>query len=115
MFLKMLSEQTGGALSIESREKSEHPDDHGTQVTATFCQTHIDCPPLGDVISTVVTLIQGHPDRDFLFSHTGEGGQATLDTRELRAVLEEVPLDSFEVLQWIQGALQEQYDTAGAT
>ena len=32
-----------------------------------------------------------------------------LDTRELREVLEDVPLNSYDVMQWIEGNLQEQY------
>ncbi len=109
--LRLAAEQTGGSVTVESRHREEHPTDHGTRVTAVFHHHHIDCPPLGDVVSTVITLIQGHPDTDFRFIHTRPAGDPVeLDTRELRQVLEDVPLDSFEVLQWIQGFLTEQYE-----
>jgi len=109
--LRMTAEMTGGTLSVTSRHKDAYPTDHGTCVTAVFHHRHIDCPPLGDVVSTVITLIQGHPDTDFLFRHIRPAGEAVeLDTRELRTVLEGVPLNSFEVLQWIQGFLNEQYE-----
>lgn len=109
--LRMAAEQTGGSVTVESRHKDTHPADHGTRVTAVFHHRHIDCPPLGDVVSTLTTLIQGHPDTDFLFRHTRpEGEPVELDTRQLRTVLEGVPLNSFEVLQWIQGFLTEQYE-----
>ena len=99
----------GGDVTVTSRHEAEHPDDHGTTVTAVFHTDHIDCPPLGDVIATVTTLIQGHPDTEFLFRHEREGRDPVeLDTRELRLVLEDVPLDSYEVLQWIQGFLRSQ-------
>ena len=107
--LKLEAEMTGGSLTIQSRAAAEHPEDHGTTVTAVFVKSHIDCPPLGDVVATVVTLIQGHPDTDFLFLHRLEDREVSLDTRELRAVLEDVPLNTYEVLQWIEGSLQEQY------
>ena len=111
--LRMAAEQTGGSVTVESRHRDAHPDDHGTQVTAVFHHRHIDCPPLGDVVSTVTTLIQGHPDTDFRFTHIRPAGTPVeLDTRELRLVLEDVPLDSFEVLQWIKGFLDEQYEGA---
>jgi Tfp pilus assembly protein PilP len=58
-----------------------------------------------------VTLIQGHPDVDFLFTHKTENAEITLDTRELREVLENVPLDTFEVLIWIKENLEEQYNS----
>ncbi len=109
--LKLAAEMTGGDMTITSRAAAEHPADHGTVVTARFVTDHIDCPPLGDVIATLVTLIQGHLDTDFRFCHhTADGREVTLDTRELRAVLEDVPLNTYEVLQWIEGSLREQYE-----
>lgn len=103
--LKLEAEMTGGNMTVESRVGN------GTTVTAVFHPDHIDCPPLGDVIATVTTLIQGHPDTDFYFRHTRQDlPTVELDTRELRQVLEDVPLDSYEVLQWIEGYLREAYE-----
>ena len=102
---KMAAEQTGGRLEIVS----DTGEDHGTTVTAYFYKDHLDFTPLGDVISTVTTLIQGHPDTDFLFTHLIDDNEIRLDTRELRAVLEGVPLNTYDVLEWIRGYLEEQY------
>lgn len=102
---KMAAEQTGGKLEIIS----DTGEDHGTTVTAYFYKDHLDFTPLGDVISTVTTLIQGHPDTDFLFTHLIDDKEIRLDTRELRAVLEGVPLNTYDVLEWIRGYLEEQY------
>ena len=107
--LKLACEQTGGTLSIISRTKDQYPEAHGTEVSATFFKNHIDFTPLGDVISSIVTLIQGHPDRDFLFIHRTEEHEVYLDTREIRQVLEDVPLDTYEVILWIGDNLREQY------
>ena len=104
--LKLAAEQCGGELSIQSQTDESS---HGTSVTAVFYKNHIDFTPLGDVISSVVTLIQGHPDTDFLFSHKKENGEVTLDTREIRAVLDGVPLDTYDVIKWIEESLKEQY------
>lgn len=108
--LKLEAEMTGGSLTVESKHKDAYPDDHGTVVTAVFHTDHIDCPPLGDTVSTVVTLIQGHPDTDTRFFHKKNEREISLDTREMRAVLEGVPLDTFEVLEWVRESLGEQYD-----
>ena len=105
--LKLACEQTGGTLDITS---SVGEDDHGTTLRAIFFKNHIDFTPLGDVTSSIVTLIQGHPDTDFLFCHKTERGEVTLDTREIRAVLEDVPLDTYEVICWIRSNIEEQYD-----
>jgi hypothetical protein len=108
--LKLACEQTGGELTISSVTEQDDPVEHGTHVTALFHTDHIDFTPLGDVKSSIETLIQGHPDTDFLFRHQKDGGVVELDTRELRQVLEDVPLNSYDVLRWISEYLQEQYD-----
>ena len=108
-FFKLAAEQTGGYLTIKSKHESEFPDDHGTETTALFYKDHLDFTPLGDVISSVLTLIQGHPDTDFLFKHILPDKTVSLDTRELKSVLGDVPLNSYEVIKWIEEYLLEQY------
>ncbi|MBE6787919.1 MAG: sensor histidine kinase [Ruminococcaceae bacterium] len=107
--LKLAAEQTGGKLEIFSKHYEKFPNEHGTKVSATFYKNHIDCVPLGDVVETVKTLIQGHPDTDFLFIHKTQNGEVGLDTRELRQTLEDVPLNTYEVIKWIEEYLREQY------
>ncbi len=107
--LKMAAEQTGGKLEIFSKHFEEFPKEHGTVVKATFVKNHIDCTPLGDVVETIKTLIQGHPQVDFSFTHKSNNGEVVLDTRELRETLEGVPLDTYEVIKWIEEYLKEQY------
>ena len=109
--LKLACEQTGGELTISSVTKEENPVEHGTHVTATFDMNHIDFTPIGDVSASVLTLIQGHPDTDFLFRHQQGDHVVELDTRQLREVLEDVPLNSYDVMEWIGGYLREQYET----
>ena len=106
---RFAAEQTGGRLEITSTHVEKSKEHHGTTVTAYFNKNHIDFTPLGDVISTLTTLIQGHPNVDFLYLHSKGEKCVSLDTRELRAVLEDVPLDTFEVLLWIKDNLTEQY------
>lgn len=108
--LKLACEQTDGSLTISSVTQEADPVEHGTHVTATFHTDHIDFTPLGDVSESILTLIQGHPDTDFLFRHRMEDRLVELDTRELREVLEDVPLNSYDVMEWIRGNLQEQYE-----
>ncbi len=107
--LKMAAEQTGGTVEITSKHQSEYPDNHGTIVKVNFFKNHIDFTPLGDVVSTITTLIQGHPDTDFLFIHSFGENAVTLDTRELRETLEGIPLNTYEVIKWIEEYLKEQY------
>lgn len=108
--LRSAAEQTGGSFRISSRHIDEFPRTHGTEVTAVFYTDHIDCPPLGDTVATAVTLTQGHPDSDTVFGHKLKNGNTVyIDTREIRAVLGEIPLGAPDVLKWIKDALGEQY------
>ncbi len=107
--LKMAAELTGGSMTVASVSVNDDEINHGTTVTAIFNTDHIDFTPLGDIVATIVTLIQGHPDFDFLFQHSKNGKDVKLDTRELRLILEDVPLDSYDVIKWIEGNLKEQY------
>ncbi len=106
---KLASEQTGGTFRIASRDAGAHPDDHGTVTAATFCKDHLDFTPLGDVVSSIVTLIQADPDIRWIYTHTLPDKTVTLDTDELRAALGEVPLNHPEVIAWITEYLKEQY------
>ena len=108
--LTLAAEQTGGHVTIESDTAEENPAAHGTTVTAVFDKTHLDFTPLGDMVPTVITLIQGSPAIDFHFLHTRPEGAVELQTTELREVLgADVSLGTFEVLQWIEEFLREQY------
>ncbi len=100
---KMAAEQTGGSFSIDSEVGV------GTTLFAHFVKSSVDMTPLGDINSTVKILIQCNRDIDFVFSHSTDAGEFTLDTRELREILgHDVPLDTPDVLEWIDGFLTEQ-------
>ncbi len=114
-FFKLAAEQTGGEFLIVSRSRDEYPDSHGTTTSALFYKDSIDFTPLGDVISTVCTLIQGNDDIEFLYTHDikteSREAYVKLDTTELKAVLGGIPLSEPEILSWIKDYLTEQYNT----
>ena len=98
------SVQCGGKLDITSEVGV------GTKVLATFQYDHIDRAPLGDMTGTIKTLIWGSPEIDFLYRHEKNGQEFILDTRELKNVLGGVPLDTPDVLEWIEGYIKEGLD-----
>ncbi len=108
--LKMAAEQTGGSVEIKSKYYKDYPDTHGTITSATFYKNHIDFVPLGNIIETVVTLIQGNPGLNFVFTHRIGDKLVSLDTKELKSVLGEVPLNNIEVILWLKEFLDEQYN-----
>ena len=92
---KMAAEQTGGSLKIKSELGV------GTEVRATFKTDSVDFTPLGDVAATVQMLISMNTDRDFIYRRSVDGRDFTLDTREIKEILGDVPLDAYEVSQWL--------------
>lgn len=108
---KMAAEQTGGHLTITSKSEKEYPDDHGTVTSALFYKNHLDYTPLGDIINTIVTLIQGMGEIDLVFTHKSDTLDVLLDTREIRDTLGgEIPLSTPDVLVWINEFLKENYN-----
>ena len=99
---KMSAEQTGGSFSITSEIG------RGTETRASYVKSHVDMTPLGDINSTISILIRCNPDIDFVYTRSTDGGSFTLDTRELREVLEGVSLDTPDVVEWIEQFLKEQ-------
>lgn len=90
------AQATGGKVEIESQPGQ------GTQLKAIFCTRHIDCPPLGNLAETVATLILGCSDeQDYTITLASPKGSETLDTREIRQTLGDMPLSTPEVVQWI--------------
>ena len=100
-FFKQAAEGTGGSYRIES-EKGK-----GTTVTAVFGLSHIDRMPLGDISSTIHTLILYHPETDFVYTYQVDGNGFTLDTRELKEILGDVPFTEPEISQYILDFLIE--------
>ena len=107
--LKMASEATGGTMTIESKDAESYPSDHGTVVCATFRTDHIDCPPLGDIVSTVVLLIQSSPfEPNWTYTHKVDGRESCLDTYSLHEQLgSDIPLDAPEILAFVRDFLEE--------
>ncbi len=106
-FFKMAAELTGGSFQIRSELGV------GTSTEAVFGLSSIDRMPLGDFSGTVTTLIQASPEIDFLVEYAVDENEFTLDTRQLREILGDVPLNEPEVLQYIAGFLEENMSECG--
>lgn len=100
-FLKQAAIAAGGEFSISSEVGK------GTLVRASFQYSNIDRMPLGDISHTIQQLIVYHPGTDFLYSYSYNGASFTLDTREMREILGDVPFSEPEVMQYILSYLQE--------
>lgn len=100
-FFKYAAESTGGTFTITSQPGV------GTTVTAVFVLSHIDRMPLGDITSTIHTLIVYHPESNFLYHYCYNDASFTLDTREFREILGDVSFDTPEISDYIREYLTE--------
>lgn len=98
---KMAAEMTGGHLEIESEAGV------GTKVKAFFRTDHLDFIPIGDMASTMVTLITMNEDRDFLYTRSLDNKSFTLDTRSLREILGGVPFSEPSISSWLRDYINE--------
>lgn len=109
---QMAAELTGGSLTLMTSPKTDTSRNHGTSVTAVFHTKSVNMMPVGDMTATVCAILQGHPEADCYFRHTGPGVEVSLNTAELRSVLgADIPLSSPEVLRWVTEYLAQQYNT----
>jgi len=99
--LQQTAREAEGELYIESWPGV------GTRVRVTMRHGHIDRKPLGNMVQTIVTLIEGNPDTDFVYRHTKGLRTYSLDTREVRAGLEEIPLNTPSVVALLTADLEE--------
>ncbi len=100
-FMKQAAVGTGGHFHMESVSEA------GTTVTATFGLSHIDRMPLGDINSTIYTLIIANSQIDFMYTYGFNGKSFTLDTREVREILGDIPFTVPEVSAYIKEYLSE--------
>ena len=97
--LSLLSEAAkaaNGSFSIESKKGK------GTKICATFQHSHIDRQPMGDIGQTIITLILGNPEVDLIYVHKKNNQKYSLDTREIKAQLGDIPINSPKVIKIIR-------------
>ena len=103
--LQLACELTEGSLTIESEEGI------GTKVIATFTHNHIDRAPLGEIEETLSILILNDKEIDIRYQHIVDDKEYVLDTREVRNVLEGIPLSNYDVIMWIKNNIREGLNT----
>ena len=96
---------TGGKFYITSRQGS------GTIETAVFKHSSIDRQPIGDMSQTMLTLMTGNENIDFLYYHRYVSGeqndQFIFDTRQIKQVLGGADVNVPEIYMWIKEYIQE--------
>jgi len=76
--ISQAAKEAGGGLEVKSVPGQ------GTTVTASFMLSSIDRMPLGDMKSTILSLVFGSPEIDFAYMHKKGIETCTFDTRDVR-------------------------------
>ena len=99
--LAQAAEQTGGKVTVDSTAGK------GTRVQVTFGLRHVDRPAIGNIPETLITLIAGHPDREYIYEEREGDRFFRFDTREIKAELDGVPITEPAALTAIRSMLKE--------
>jgi hypothetical protein len=102
--LAAAAQRSDGSLHLESKEGK------GTTIKATFGLGHVDRQPLGDIIGTLIILIAGNSDVDFLYKHRRNERQFEMDTRQIRNEIGDIDINHPEILKYIRSVLEEGFD-----
>lgn len=100
--LRQAAREAGGDLEIRSSPGQ------GTTVVTTFQLGHVDRKPLGEIADTVTALLAAAGSVEIRFEHFREGKTVMFDTREARAQLGDLPLDSAEALRFVREYLHQE-------
>jgi hypothetical protein len=99
--LKGTAETTGGTFSLTSEVA------HGVEIRASFRLNHPDLPPMGKLKDTILVLVVGNPDIDFLFKYIVNEKEFIFDTTAMKAILGDIPLNNPEVVKFFINYLDE--------
>jgi len=99
--LSMNASRSGGELKIISSPGV------GTVVTASFRQSHIDRPPLGDVGGTVSFLITANPSINITYQYSSDGRSWGVTTQEIREVLGATSITDLKVVKYLREMISE--------
>jgi len=79
----------------------------GTILEASFRYDHIDRAPLGNIVDSIVTAVISDIKIDFIYRHWIDEKEFVFDTREIKKILGEVPLNNVDVICWMRDYLKE--------
>lgn len=98
---KMAAELSDGSFKISSKLNE------GTIVEALFKRSHVNRVPLGAIEETIAILILNSIGTDIYYKHTIDGNNYTFDTREVKEILEDIPLTDLNVIMWIKNNIKD--------
>jgi hypothetical protein len=96
-----MAQRCGGDVVLKSTKGK------GTSIKSGFQLNHIDRPPFGKLEDTITTLILCNPDIDFVYIHKVNDDEFKLDTRDIRQIIGDIPIEHPEIINWIQSYMKD--------
>jgi hypothetical protein len=98
---KAAAEHCGGHFTLESEPGN------GTTVSAHFQHSHIDRSPLGNMATTLMSILLSDRLQSLGYVHRVDDRCFEFDTDEIKQMLEDVPVSHPLVREWVFGHLSE--------
>jgi anti-sigma regulatory factor (Ser/Thr protein kinase) len=98
---KQTVEMCDGEFSIKSKVNQ------GTIIDAKMKRDHIDMPPMGSIIDTIITLVLTENECDIEFTHKYNQYKYVFSTNEVKSKLDGVKITESHVINWIKSYLVE--------
>jgi signal transduction histidine kinase len=104
---KMNAELTGGFFKIDSEIGK------GTKVEALFTKDNIDRQPLGRLYDTIIALIFGHSNIEFIIKIANEDKVFELNTLIIKKELDGLSITHPDVIRFIEDYIKEGFNEIG--
>ncbi|MEO0124292.1 MAG: ATP-binding protein [candidate division WOR-3 bacterium] len=92
-----------GNIKIKSKKGK------GTVVNAVLTYNHIDRKPLGNMCDTIMALIGTRGNEiDFVYEHCKDNKCFRLDTKEIKDVLNGIPINNPEVIKFLREKIKKE-------
>jgi hypothetical protein len=92
---------SGGTLYLESlKEKS-------IKIIVPFELDHRDRQPIANIPAILISFITKNSDVDFIYKRWHNDRQFSLDMRQMRKEIDDVPINHPEIIKYIRGVIDE--------
>ncbi|HUU05500.1 MAG TPA: ATP-binding protein [Patescibacteria group bacterium] len=99
--LKATAQSCRGDFRIRSRVG------HGTKVSARLQKSHVDCPPLGDLMATLLSLLVGFDRINIRFAYQSDNGAFALASADIRRQVGDLHFSHPEIHRFLKGYIHE--------
>jgi hypothetical protein len=106
---RQAAERCNGSLTIHSQLNK------GTTLKVIMRITHIDKQPMGDIAGVISLMVSANPAIDFIYQHKTGKGSYLFNSKEIKQVLEDIPITDLKVVKFIREMIQDQLNEINAS